>query len=548
MKKNTKNTFGRSFSILAAAALSMTLIGGQAFPTYAGSSSGIETGAMIPDNITIDTPTALANVALPSNEYGTLSWVDGSYVPQKRVQSCEVVFKPSAGADLSGLPGWDSASGTLTGYVTVVVSSLDSASEDTDNDEQKDSSQSDESYDTENSDKDSKDVSDKETQQDSKDENADQEDSSSDSSSADSSTDKNSDSSTDVKDPAEEDKNEEDPEVTEVPDITVTPVQKDDSQNTEEKEEETPETTVTPAASDTGDNTEDTDNNKKENNSEITEIPEITENPDENTDNIFDRKDEPEDKRPQNAATDITETEMEAIAQQNHTCDGITVSGIDLPWYVQFRVSGGDDYQFTNEEDAAIFKSYEFELWDTQKNTEYKIPDGEYISVTVPVKAGYTYSIEHLLDNGAMETIIPSVDGDTMTFSTHSFSPFGIAGSKSLVGPDAGSDSSVTVTPAADTSSSDTGASSSVDTSSDSSESTDEMDTSQDLSSGTAELTDSSSQNDTESSESEDQSSQAKSKKQVNTGDTTQILPFVILFVAAAVVAGVVVFLKKRKK
>lgn len=548
MKKNTKNTFGRSFSILAAAALSMTLIGGQAFPTYAGSSSGIETGAMIPDNITIDTPTALANVALPSNEYGTLSWVDGSYVPQKRVQSCEVVFKPSAGADLSGLPGWDSASGTLTGYVTVVVSSLDSASEDTDNDEQKDSSQSDESYDTENSDKDSKDVSDKETQQDSKDENADQEDSSSDSSSADSSTDKNSDSSTDVKDPAEEDKNEEDPEVTEVPDITVTPVQKDDSQNTEEKEEETAETTVTPAASDTGNNTEDTDNNKKENNSEITEIPEITENPDENTDNIFDRKDEPEDKRPQNAATDITETEMEAIAQQNHTCDGITVSGIDLPWYVQFRVSGGDDYQFTNEEDAAIFKSYEFELWDTQKNTEYKIPDGEYISVTVPVKAGYTYSIEHLLDNGAMETIIPSVDGDTMTFSTHSFSPFGIAGSKSLVGPDAGSDSSVTVTPAADTSSSDTGASSSVDTSSDSSESTDEMDTSQDLSSGTAELTDSSSQNDTESSESEDQSSQAKSKKQVNTGDTTQILPFVILFVAAAVVAGVVVFLKKRKK
>ena len=548
MKKNTKNTFGRSFSILAAAALSMTLIGGQAFPTYAGSSSGIETGAMIPDNITIDTPTALANVALPSNEYGTLSWVDGSYVPQKRVQSCEVVFKPSAGADLSGLPGWDSASGTLTGYVTVVVSSLDSASEDTDNDEQKDSSQSDESYDTENSDKDSKDVSDKETQQDSKDENADQEDSSSDSSSADSSTDKNSDSSTDVKDPAEEDKNEEDPEVTEVPDITVTPVQKDDSQNTEEKEEETAETTVTPAASDTGDNTEDTDNNKKENNSEITEIPEITENPDENTDNIFDRKDEPEDKRPQNAATDITETEMEAIAQQNHTCDGITVSGIDLPWYVQFRVSGGDDYQFTNEEDAAIFKSYEFELWDTQKNTEYKIPDGEYISVTVPVKAGYTYSIEHLLDNGAMETIIPSVDGDTMTFSTHSFSPFGIAGSKSLVGLDAGSDSSVTVTPAADTSSSDTGASSSVDTSSDSSESTDEMDTSQDLSSGTAELTDSSSQNDTESSESEDQSSQAKSKKQVNTGDTTQILPFVILFVAAAVVAGVVVFLKKRKK
>lgn len=33
-----------------------------------------------------------------------------------------------------------------------------------------------------------------------------------------------------------------------------------------------------------------------------------------------------------------------------------------------------------------------------------------------------------------METIVPSVDGSTMIFSTHSFSPFGIAGSKTLVG------------------------------------------------------------------------------------------------------------------
>lgn len=62
MKKNTKNTFSKSFSILAAAALSMTLISGQALPTYAGSSSGIESGAVIPDNITIDNPTALSNV------------------------------------------------------------------------------------------------------------------------------------------------------------------------------------------------------------------------------------------------------------------------------------------------------------------------------------------------------------------------------------------------------------------------------------------------------------------------------------------------------
>ena len=34
--------------------------------------------------------------------------------------------------------------------------------------------------------------------------------------------------------------------------------------------------------------------------------------------------------------------------------------------------------------------------------------------MTVPVKAGYSYTIEHLLDSGAMETIVPSVDGSTM--------------------------------------------------------------------------------------------------------------------------------------
>mgnify|MGYP000420760260 CR=1 FL=1 len=477
MKKNTKNTFSRSFSILAAAALSMTLIGGQTFPAYAENSSGIESGAVIPDNITIDSPTALANIALPSNAYGTLSWADSSYVPDKRVQSCGVVFKPAAGADLSGLPGWDSNSGTLTGSVTVVVSSLDSTEENSGSEESSDSSDLGESYETDDKEENGTDVNEsdadtsvKETedstaenegkneglQTDSVQENENKEDSETTGKTEQSSSD-----SSDTADASGEEKR--DPEITEAPEVTAAPSEDNKTQDGEEAEAaETPAVTTTPAAEDDMDpdaasESRDDENHEKNNDAGITTIPEITETPDaeENKNNIFDRKDDTEDKRPQNAATDLTEKEKEEIASQNHTCDGITVSGIDLPWYVQFRVSGGEDYQFTNEEDATIFKSYEFELWDTQNNTEYKIPDGEYISVTVPVKAGYTYSIEHLLDNGAMETIIPSVDGDTMTFSTHSFSPFGIAGSKSLVGPDAESNTGATITPAADASSSD---------------------------------------------------------------------------------------------
>ena len=571
MKKNTKNTFSRSFSILAAAALSMTLIGGQTFPAYAENSSGIESGAVIPDNITIDSPTALANIALPSNAYGTLSWADSSYVPDKRVQSCGVVFKPAAGADLSGLPGWDSNSGTLTGSVTVVVSSLDSTEENSGSEESSDSSDSGKSYETDDKEENGTDVNEsdadtsvKETedstaenegkneglQTDSVQENENKEDSETTGKTEQSSSD-----SSDTADASGEEKR--DPEITEAPEVTAAPSEDNKTQDGEEAEAaETPAVTITPAAEDDMDpdaasESRDDENHEKNNDAEITTIPEITETPDaeENKNNIFDRKDDTEDKRPQNAATDLTEKEKEEIASQNHTCDGITVSGIDLPWYVQFRVSGGEDYQFTNEEDATIFKSYEFELWDTQNNTEYKIPDGEYISVTVPVKAGYTYSIEHLLDNGAMETIIPSVDGDTMTFSTHSFSPFGIAGSKSLVGPDAESNTGATITPAADASSSDASSSDAADPAETDSIDTNAAETSQNLTSDSTDQEQPSSQNsDTAGNEAEEQSSATTSKKQVNTGDNTQILLFVILFVAAAVVAGVAVFFKKRKK
>ena len=268
--------------------------------------------------------------------------------------------------------------------------------------------------------------------------------------------------------------------------------------------------------------------------------PELTETP-EPSDNIFDNPIQPEQKddRPEDADDSISETEKEERADINHTCNGITVSGINLPWYVQFRVSSGDNYQFTNEDDAMIFQSYEFELWDLQNNTEYEIPSGEYISVTVPVKEGYQYTIEHLLDNGATETIIPSVEGDVMVFSTHSFSPFGIAGSKQLVGPNSGSDSQaatptaapVTVTPVSDTGNSSTASGNEQNTGLDSSDNSAAADAS-----------------DASSDDSQAEDSNASRQNSVETGDTTNIVPFVVLIAAAVVVIGAVVFLKKKKK
>ena len=299
------------------------------------------------------------------------------------------------------------------------------------------------------------------------------------------------------------------------------------NENTEEKKDTT-DTTDTTDVKDTTDPTEDDQKNIFDNPLDFTTA----------------------DTRPATAEDDLTEEEQAARAAQNHSCEGISVSGIDLPWYVQFQVTSGENYEFKNEDNATIFQSYEFKLWDLKNNTEYEIPDGQYVSVTIPVKEGYKYSIEHLLDNGATETIIPSVNGSTMVFSTHSFSPFGIAGSKALVGEEiedgsysSGTTSTATTTPQATAAASTNTGSTSGGTANNASNTV----------SGSANNTSvqaSTSENQNSTSDSADQSeadSKGNSVGAVETGDNTPILPFVIIGIAAAVIVAVLVYLKKKK-
>ncbi len=468
-RKSGKMTYRKGVRLLAAAALTAAMVGGQTQGVLAQSDTAIEAAvSILPENITIEEPVALSEVALPENEYGTLAWVDDSCVPSKRVQSYEVKLTPFESVDLSKEEGWDAEEGVLRGYVTVVVSSI-------------------------------------------------------------------------------EDSGEEEVPPTEIPEQTVTPVpsvtpvisqlpdageeitgipdegegeisdeEKDEQEGTESEESQIGEAEIGESGETAEEGT----------------APEVTQPP---IENIFDQEESlKEDERPVTAEEDLSPEEQMVRAAENHSCNGISVSGISLPWYVQFRVSSGDDYQFTNEIDASIFKSYEFELWDLRTDTEYEIPDGEYISVTVPVKEGYEYTIEHLLDNGAIETIIPSVEGDTMVFSTHSFSPFGIAGSKPVIGSDiaeegygdsntsqtgsSGSTTEVPVSPAASSNTTST--------------------------SGTNQAT-AQNTNDTEESTEDNTSS---SSRAVDTGDETKVLPFAALAAAAALVmTGTAAVYKKRK-
>lgn len=517
MKKKRNTIYQKSVSLLAAAAMTAVLMTGQVYPvlTYGQNiTSEIEKSTIIPDNITIEEPVELSEVALPKSDYGVLSWVDDSYVPQKRVQSCEVVFKPAADVDLSYLSGWDSKKKVVKGKITVVVSSIEGSDEEEPVEDGSSVSElpaSDEitgsegtesgdltggaaedpgnTEDTEDAKEDTPgslagESAEEVPSQDVKDPSITQAPSLTPSEAADASAnEQESGSSSDVSSDQGE---KEDTDLPTAGDILSSPSDEeapsqDAAQDasladavTSEKENSDPEVSD-PKKTDTEATAVEASDAAKEDTSDIVVEPgklneafgsampgatvldgeEESENGDsqsdektdpnpadesENTDNtdknIFDN---PQDfmvstARPDTAEEDLTAEEQAVAASVNHNCEGIQVSGVDLPWYVQFQVTSGEAYEFKNEDKATIFQSFEFKLWDLKNNTEYEIPDGQYISVTIPVKEGYEYSIEHLLDNGATETIIPSVNGSTMVFSTHSFSPFGIAGFRPIVG------------------------------------------------------------------------------------------------------------------
>lgn len=511
----------------AVAALSAALVTSQFtyVPVMAESTAEVQASSLIPDNVTVEQPVPLSEISLPKSDYGTLSWVDSSSVPSKRVQSYDVVFRPYNTADLAKFSGWDGQSDAIYSSVTVVVSSFSKDIDYTDSSyENSDSQETQENGNTGENGEDKTTETPGSTEISDNDEVRDQ----------------------DTPDTVDEDTKADDA-LNKAQDTEETPENKDTSADTEKKDSadmaETPEATVAPDTPTVTEIPETTEIPEVTDTPDTTETPEITEAPESDKDNIFDgtEKNITPDERAQ-TVTDEEPSDEEKIelAATNHTCNGISVSGINLPWYVQFRAASGENYEFSNEAEANLFKAYEFELWDLKNNTEYEIPDGEYISVTVPVKAGYDYTIEHLLDSGAMEKIVPSVDGSTMVFSTHSFSPFGIAGSKTLVGEEIedGSYSSGTTTKSSATVGPTSAAASSTATSTNSSTSGTSVQSSSDQSSQNA--------TDTLTSDQGTQNG-SSSVKAVSTGDNTPILPFVIIGIAAAVIVAVLVYLKKRK-
>ena len=539
----------KNVQFIAAAALTAALVTSQfSFATVMGDdTSTVQVSSLIPNNVTIDQPVPLSDISLPKSDYGTLSWADGSCVPSARVQTYDVVFRPYNATDLAKISGWDGQSDAIYSSVTVVVSSIskDSDYEETQT-EQKTADTENIAQNTEENTEENTEASTTDNTEENTEttvpevtpevtENPENTESTADSESTEDKNNADTDSTEVTETPDNDNTDNIITENTEAPAVTVTPSENRD----------TPEAVETPGPADIAEITE---------TPSVTDTPEPTVTPEADKDNIFDgtEKDITADDRAQSVEEDTepSDEEKAQIAEKNHTCNGISVSGINLPWYVQFRVASGENYEFTNEAEANVFKSYEFELCDLRNNTEYEIPDGEYLSVTVPVKAGYDYTIEHLLDSGAMETIVPSVEGSTMVFSTHSFSPFGIAGSKALVGEEiedgsysSGTTSTATTTPQAT-------AAASTNTGSTSGTTANNASNTASTSANNTSVQASTSENQNSTSDSADQSeadSKGNSVGAVETGDNTPILPFVIIGIAAAVIVAVLVYLKKKK-
>ena len=541
---------------------------------------------LIPSSVVISEPTALSKISLPQSKYGSLAWENGSAVPSSYQSNYSVIFKSNGSVDLSGISGYDTGSGTLKGTVTVVVKSLAPASTGTPTPEvtqtetptpDADKSEEDSKNNSEEDSKDGKDDADKpeEPSKDEESEDTDQKEESSDQK-EDVSEDgeKSEDEDTQDEDTQDEDTQDEDTQKEDKEDVdkdnasddTVSSEDKDsvkddtdqaekeDSEDTQKEEEtEKPDADKDADKEDSQEKPSDSENTEDEDSKE-----ENADSGDEDSDTgindiTADELEEAVSEQPQTADPEAVPQDQAQAAAKNHTCGGISVSADFLPWYVQFRASSTDSYEFSNEDEANIFQSYEFELWDLLEDKPYEIPAGKYVTVTVPVKEGYEYTIEHLLDNGGSETIIPTVYGSTMIFSVDSFSPFGIAGSKPLVGDEiaAGGYSEATPTPTPTSRPSSSSSAVKSDSNVNSSNSNRTQTSGSDNSTDRSSYFGSTSSN--SSSVERTVTYQNKTVKAVQTGDTTEIMSFIImavvgLVVVAAIIIIILVLNNKRRK
>lgn len=129
---------------------------------------------------------------------------------------------------------------------------------------------------------------------------------------------------------------------------------------------------------------------------------------------------------------------QEQVKAFHHVSNGVSVSGVD--WYIKLCA-----IPITDDTDACgriykklgseyILSLYNVYLWNTLTDSRYTLPEGQRAVITLPTPDMSYFekpTAIHEKDSGKLEFINASINNETTTFETDSFSPMGIVANRS---------------------------------------------------------------------------------------------------------------------
>ena len=247
----------------------------------------------------------------------------------------------------------------------------------------------------------------------------------------------------------------------------------------------------------------------------------------------------------------LLESAKSMAAAYNHTQLGVSVYG-NLPWYVQFQVKL-TDVSNPEENGLKVLVPYELKLWNLYTDSVYLLPEGESVTVTMPVpdvEIDGEFTVFHYKSDGTVESIKPVINGNMMSFETSSFSPFTVAGSTVITGIGIGS-----VTPSGGGTSAGNGKGNTSETGGSTGSGTgsaSETGSSADGSTGggtsqTGSTTGGSTESSSQTGSTSGSNTGNYNAVAVNTGDTTDVIPAAVTALAALlVIIGIILHKKKQ--
>lgn len=128
---------------------------------------------------------------------------------------------------------------------------------------------------------------------------------------------------------------------------------------------------------------------------------------------------------------------QEESKQYNHVSNGVTVEGVD--WYVKLYANPiTDDTDacgriYKNLTSEYILSLYDVYLWNTLTDTRYTLPEGQSAVIHLPTPDMQYFdnpTAVHEKSSSKLEFLILSVNGDTSSFTTSSFSAMGIVANR----------------------------------------------------------------------------------------------------------------------